>query len=526
MSTTSRSPSVDSLPVSISSRFNLEAWDMQDADVLLLTPDQVFFYTHRSVLLRGSSNFFGGLFVDDVADNTREVDVSQPMSDLSLEPKLVPVNIPSDVLNVVLLALYEFPIQKFAPSNEALREVILTLTSLGYDPSDIACPRSELFSLLLKSAAADPLRMYAAAAQCSFESLAVSTSALTLRTPLHEITDELARQMGPVYLRRLFFLHLGRADALRRIVLPLPNLHPPGTNDRCNAETQKGVQRAWTLASAYIIAQSYPGDVNGVVSLLVMSSTSSPASAPTPNFDPSPNQPLWAPPSRGVYTYSFLGGMALIAFIVLIFVFRAYYRRRQFAIRVQRALDAGRLDPGLVQEIRDLPSGALYFSPSNKLKKAKIRPVLYEVYLGDPESKSFNGNDGNAEGVKVDEAIDWRKITPVAVTKLVLSTDDSVPNTPLAEPEQTPGRNSRFNIITSVFSSPRTEPAPQRETTTNPTPLKTKTPDSPTPPPDSLALSVFIAMPSPTSRLSRAKLEGEEIVPDVCLGVTRVDVVG
>ncbi|CAE6420065.1 unnamed protein product [Rhizoctonia solani] len=269
MSITSRSPSIDSHPVSISSRFNLEAWDMQDADVLFLTTDQVFFYTHRSVLLRSSSNFFGGLLVDDNTHNAREeVDVSQPMSDLSLEPKVVPVNISSSVLNLVLLALYEFPIQKFAPSNESLREVLLTLTNLGYDPSFIAYPRSELYGLLLKSAAADPLRMYAAAAQCSFESLAVSVSALTLRTPLHEITDELARQMGPVYLRRLFFLHLGRADALRRIALPLPSLHPPETNDRCNAEAQKGIQRAWTLASAYIIAQSHPGEVNSVVSLL------------------------------------------------------------------------------------------------------------------------------------------------------------------------------------------------------------------------------------------------------------------
>ncbi|EUC59272.1 40S ribosomal protein S14 [Rhizoctonia solani AG-3 Rhs1AP] len=257
-----------------------------------------------------------------------------------------------------------------------------------------------------------------------------------------------------------------------------------------------------------------------------MSSTSSPASVPTLNFDPSPNQPLWAPPSRGVYTYSFLGGMALIAFIVLIFVFRAYSRRRQFAIRVQRALDAGRLDPGLVQEIRNLPSGALYFSPSSKFRKAKIRPVLYEVYLGDPESKSFGGNDGNAGDVKVDEAIDWGKITPVAVTKLVLSTDDSVQTTPLAEPEKNSGRNSRFKFITSALSSPKAEPAHQRETTTNPTPPTTQTPDSSPPPPDSLALSVFIAMPSPTSRLSRAKLDGEEIVPDVCLGITRVDVVG
>ncbi|CAE6422424.1 unnamed protein product [Rhizoctonia solani] len=258
-----------------------------------------------------------------------------------------------------------------------------------------------------------------------------------------------------------------------------------------------------------------------------MSSTSSPTSSPTPSFDPSPFQPTWAPPNRGVYTYSFLGGMALICLIVFIFVIRAYSRRRRFAIRVQRALDAGRLDPALVQEIRNLPSGALYFSPSNKLKKAKIRPVMYEVYLGDPESESFSGNGGNGGATKVGETIDWEKITPIAVSKLVTNSDDPV-QTASPEPESAPGRTtSRFNFISSVISSSRTEPTSQRETSTNPVPPTTQIPPPPTTPPsDPLALSVFIAMPSPTSRLSRAKIDGEEVVPDVCLGVTRVDMIG
>ncbi|CAE6523939.1 unnamed protein product [Rhizoctonia solani] len=196
-------------PISVSSRFNLDSWDLQDADVLFLTPDQVFFYAHRAVLLRYSSNFFGGLLADDTMhDAHEEIDVSQPMSDsdsdLSLEPRLVTVNFPADILNVILLALYQLRIKDFAPSSETLRQVIPTLVILGYDPSVIAYPGSELYALLLKSANTDPLPMYAAAAQCSFESLAVAVSAMTLRTQLHEITDELSQQMGPVYMRRLF----------------------------------------------------------------------------------------------------------------------------------------------------------------------------------------------------------------------------------------------------------------------------------------------------------------------------------
>ncbi|CAE6527147.1 unnamed protein product [Rhizoctonia solani] len=255
-----------------------------------------------------------------------------------------------------------------------------------------------------------------------------------------------------------------------------------------------------------------------------MSSTPSAVPAPTPSYDPIPGQQIWAPPNRGIYTYSFLGGMALIGFIVLIFVIRAYSRRRRFAIRVQRALDAGRLDPALVQEIRSLPSGAIYFSPSSKSKKAKVRPVMYEVYLGDPESNSFSGNDGIG-GDKKDEVIDWGKITPTAVSKLILGTDP-VQTTPPIEPEPEPssGRTPRFNFIASVLPSSRPEPTTRQEMATNPTPAA-QTP-APAPPSNSLALSVFIAMPSPSSRLSRAKLDGEEVVPDVCLGVTRVDMIG
>ncbi|CUA78241.1 hypothetical protein RSOLAG22IIIB_13020 [Rhizoctonia solani] len=272
MLTTSQCPTIDSHPISISSRFHNASWDMQDADVLFLTSDQVFFYAHRSVILQHSSNCFGGLLVDTMDNTDEEIDVSQPMSDsdslLGIEPKLVVIDSSANIFNVVLLALYQFPIQQFAPSNDTLCQVIPTLTSLGYDPSVIAYPRSELYGLLLRSAAADPYPMYAAAAQCSFESLAVSVSALTLRRPLHEITEELAQQMGPIYLRRLFFLHLGRADALKRIVLPQPNLHPPESNPHCDSESQKCIQRAWTLASAYIISQNHPGEVNDVVSLL------------------------------------------------------------------------------------------------------------------------------------------------------------------------------------------------------------------------------------------------------------------
>jgi hypothetical protein len=60
-----------------------------------------------------------------------------------------------------------------------------------------------------------------------------------------------------------------------------------------------------------------------------------------------------------------------------------------------------------VNEIRSLPTGALYFSRSSILKKQKLRPLMYEVYLGEPESKSFAGAEGTDQ---FEESIDWRRI--------------------------------------------------------------------------------------------------------------------
>jgi len=67
----------------------------------------------------------------------------------------------------------------------------------------------------------------------------------------------MADAIGPIYLKRLFFLHFGRSDALRRVLLPPPNLHTPTTS--CDFSDQKKLTRAWALASAYLAWDARPG---------------------------------------------------------------------------------------------------------------------------------------------------------------------------------------------------------------------------------------------------------------------------
>lgn len=71
---------------------------------------------------------------------------------------------------------------------------------------------------------------------------------------------------------------------------------------------------------------------------------------------------------------------------------------------MQRALDSGRLDPAIVNEIRNLPSSALYLS--RRFKPQKPRPLMYEAYLGEP-CKTLARIEGDS---KLEDGIDWGKI--------------------------------------------------------------------------------------------------------------------
>ena len=66
----------------------------------------------------------------------------------------------------------------------------------------------------------------------------------------------MAAKIGPIYLKKLFFLHLGRTDALKRLLLPPPHPHAP--TPTCDFMEQKKLTRAWALASAYLTWDARP----------------------------------------------------------------------------------------------------------------------------------------------------------------------------------------------------------------------------------------------------------------------------
>jgi len=113
-----------------------------------------------------------------------------------------------------------------------------------------------MYALLIARAPFAPLDVYVLAAKHDLRDLAVATSPHLLSFQLSTITDEIAQEMGPDYLRQLFFLHLGRMDALKRILLHPPQSHTPTSS--CSFISQQDLTRAWALASAQLVWDARP----------------------------------------------------------------------------------------------------------------------------------------------------------------------------------------------------------------------------------------------------------------------------
>lgn len=213
-------------------------------DTILLSSDSVFFYAHAQFLLSASENGFMGLLPPP------------PPSAPDQEPI---ISVPDDsvVLNVILHTLYEMPCAQYSPSFEALVTAVNRLPAYGIIPKTRIAPSAPLFALLLSHAPLHPLELYTLAATYDLYDLAVSISSHLLSFPLATLTDDMAERIGPVYLKRLFFLHFGRSDALKRVLLPPPHPHAP--TPECDFTEQKKLTRAWALASAYLAWDARPG---------------------------------------------------------------------------------------------------------------------------------------------------------------------------------------------------------------------------------------------------------------------------
>ncbi|KAI0677072.1 hypothetical protein C8Q78DRAFT_1073808 [Trametes maxima] len=215
-------------------------------DLILLSSDGVFFYIHTTQALSMSNNQFNRLVPPEPIK-------SKVCDDLG---PVIPLPDAATVLNVVLHVMYEVSCAHYHPSLDTLITAVDAMATYGLSPKAHIAPSSPLYSMILSQAPVQPIAVYALAASYDLYELAVPVSSHLLSFSLHTLTDDLAMRIGPLYMKRLFFLHLGRLDALKRLLLPPPHPHPPTAN--CDFTEQKKLTRAWALASAYLAWDARP----------------------------------------------------------------------------------------------------------------------------------------------------------------------------------------------------------------------------------------------------------------------------
>ncbi|KAJ7068213.1 hypothetical protein C8F01DRAFT_1117309 [Mycena amicta] len=233
-----RTPEAPSTLVSVSTTFFPTAQHRpHPPNLILLSKDAVYFYVHSDILLEASDNQFRAMLPVAPSDDN--------------EPPILSVPESSAVLNVILHAAYDLSSAHYQPPFETLATAVDSMTTYGMDPKSKIHQSTPLFSLLLSQAPLFPLQLYALAAHYQIEDLAVPTSAHLLAYPLSRLSDQEVERIGATYLKRLFFLHFGRNEALKRVLGSPPHPHPPTID--CDFSAQKGLGRAWALATAYLV---------------------------------------------------------------------------------------------------------------------------------------------------------------------------------------------------------------------------------------------------------------------------------
>ena len=137
---------------------------------------------------------------------------------------------------MVLYAFYELDPAHYRPTLDHVAAMLDALPKYGLPLESSLSKGKPFYNLICGLAFASPLEAYALAAKHDLEQLAVDISHHLHSTPLYDLTDELCLSMGPIYLRRLIFLHLGRIERLKKLLQEPPGHEP---TMQCDAVDQK-----------------------------------------------------------------------------------------------------------------------------------------------------------------------------------------------------------------------------------------------------------------------------------------------
>lgn len=211
---------------------------------MLVSVDKIYFYVHLHRLLGASSN---------------EFDMRLPTEGISYsadDPFPIRVSEPADVVNVILHTMYEQSCRRYNPPFGTISKAVKGLKKYGVSLGDYIANGTPLYDLVLGQSPLRPTEAFAIAAEHGLEELATKISPLLLSMQINDLPDQLAAQMGGVYLKRVVRLQNLRRDFFHICIDPP---YPHATTTTCSQEDRQALSRAWMLAVASLVLNSTPG---------------------------------------------------------------------------------------------------------------------------------------------------------------------------------------------------------------------------------------------------------------------------
>ncbi|KAF7790037.1 hypothetical protein EIP86_000986, partial [Pleurotus ostreatoroseus] len=160
------------------------------------------------------------------------------------------------VVNIMLHAIYDMP---YNEQQSDLTTVTAALASMRRYQSPletyIACGTS-LYNFISGQAPLKPLEAYTVATENQIEPLAVAISPYIMPFTPHDIPDDFALRIGPLYLKRVWALRRLRCEKMSSMIRNSPTAHSP--TSRCEPASRQGSGRAWSLAGAQLAEEFKP----------------------------------------------------------------------------------------------------------------------------------------------------------------------------------------------------------------------------------------------------------------------------
>ncbi|KAK0201627.1 hypothetical protein DFS33DRAFT_1263787, partial [Desarmillaria ectypa] len=201
------------------------------SDMQLVSWDSVLFHVHRDQLIEASFNGFDALLYSP--------------DSLIVIPEM------SNLLNIILHAIYGISCSPFQPSINTLMDAVCLFPRYGLQANDYISPSLPLFNDIRYRMPLSPLLTFVVCSNHELEDLAVLASAHLLALDISTMNDKMVGSINPVYLKRLFDLQTSRVNAFKRLLSVPPESHP--ATPECDFIAQKSLTRSWAFYTAYML---------------------------------------------------------------------------------------------------------------------------------------------------------------------------------------------------------------------------------------------------------------------------------